>query len=157
MITDLGSLTLAVIVPAAATAAFMAAADANAQLTALADFQPVAILSYSAQLDLLANMIANVEAAIAAGLSPPDFSAQVSAAATLSATLSANLTILAGIQSALAAGSVRLLVYSGPQDDFGSELATELGSDTTDVDALVLLTSVGASWTAIETIFKTEA
>jgi hypothetical protein len=155
MIADLGSLTLATIVPAAATASFIAAADANAQLDAMLDFQPVANLSYSAQLSLLTSMTANVQAAIDAGLSPPSLSAQVTAGATLSATINANLAIVAAIQTALLAGSVRLLTYSGQQDDFGDELDAHLGAPTTSVNALVLLTSNGASWTAMQELFKT--
>lgn len=155
MITDLGTASIAVAVPAADVAAFMAAADANAQLTALLDFSPQVNLSYAAQLDLLASMVANVEAAIAAGLTPPGLSAQVSAAAALSATLSANLAIIAAIQTALATGDLRLLAYSGPQDDFGSELSTELGASTTSCNALVLLTTSGATWTAMQELFKT--
>lgn len=171
MITDLGSLTLSAIVPSlhVATGAITASCDiaapnVNAQLTALASFTPQVSLSIADQITLVEATLAALQAALVA--IPPiptlSLSAQVDLAAdvvaTLEATLltiSAQLAIAVDLDALLANGSVRLLTYSGPQDDFGSELSTELGAPTTDINALVLLTSNSASWTAMQGLFKT--
>jgi hypothetical protein len=169
VITDLGSLTLAVIAPGAAVAAAaavtvsgLAAPEVQAQLDALADFSPSAQLSFLDQIAQCEAIITGLQAMIAAGITPPSLSAQVTITLNIVASLQvslaaiqAQLDIAVGIQDLLAEGSVRLFTYSGPQDDFGGELAAELGAPTTSVNALVLLTSNGASWTAMQGLFKT--
>jgi hypothetical protein len=169
MITDLGSMTIAAIVPAAAdaTAAIdvstgIAAPDVSAQLTALASFTPSASLSLADQLTIAQSIVTNIQAAITAGITPPSLSLQAAVAAEIITALQAKLATIeaqvdfsVALQALLATGSVRLLVFSGDQDDFGAELATELGAPTTICNALVLLTTSGASWTAMQGVFRT--
>lgn len=169
MITDLGSLTLAAVVPAAAAAAVainvscgIAAPNVSAQLTALLSFSATVSLSLAAQLDLVAAITANLQAAITLGLTPPTLSAQLDAAIALKLTLEgfllsiqAQLAIAVALQALLATGGVRLLKYSGPQNTFDTELGTALGSSSASCNALVLLTTTSASWTAVQGVFKT--
>jgi hypothetical protein len=169
MITDLGTASIGVAVPgavasaaAAVTVSGIAAPNVSAQLTAMASFTPQAVLPFIDQIASLQATITALQAAIAAGLLPPSLSAQATLAAAAVATLTANLGIIEaqlnvalGIQGLLATGGLRALVYSGPQDDMGNELAAELGSDTTDCHALILTTTSGATWTAAEGIFNT--
>ena len=171
MITDLGSLTLAVITPSlpSATAAITAVCDiaapnVNAQLTALASFSPQAMVSIADQITMVqATLGALIEASLAVPPIPTiDLSAQVALALEAVAALelqleaiSLNLALAVDLNALLANGSVRLLTYSGPQDDFGTELAAELGAPTTSINALVLLTSNSTSWSAMQTLFKT--
>lgn len=168
MITDLGSATLAVTVPGAAGAAAaigvacgIAAPDVTAQLSALASFTPTVSLSFAAQLDIAASIVSNINAAIAAGITPPSLDAQIALSVDIIADLQAKLALIEAqaaigiaLGSLLATAGVRTLTYSGPQDDFGAELAAELGAPTTSCNALVLLTTSGAAWTAMQTLFR---
>lgn len=167
MITDHGTATLAVAVPGAAGAAVaidvacgIAAPDVTAQLAALASFTPTLSLSFAAQLDIATDILTNINAAIAAGITPPSLDAQVSLSLDIIADLQAKLlsiqaqaAIGIALSDLLATAGVRVLTYAGPQDDFGSELATELGGATTSSNAVVLLTSSGAAWTAMQSLF----
>lgn len=169
MITDLGSLTLGAVVPAAAEAAVaidvtadIAAPDVSAQLTALASFTPVAELSLAAQLEIAQAIVANIQQAITLGITPPSLTLQAEIAAGITADLTAKLgtieaqvAIAAALQALLATGGVRLLRYSGAQNAFGAELAAALGPDPSSCNALVLLTTSGATWTAMQGVFKT--
>lgn len=171
MITDLGSFTIGVAVPAAATAnagllvvGNIAAPNVSAQIAALATFTPSVTIPFPDLLALAQSIIANIQAAIAA--IPPipviSLSAQVALAASITATLnaqlaaiSAQLSLQATIAALLATGGVRILVFDGANDVFGSELATALGAGTTHTNAIVLLTTSGATWTAMQASFKT--
>jgi hypothetical protein len=169
MITDLGSHTLAEIVPAAADAtaaievtADIAAPNVSAQLTALASFTPSVTLSLADQLAQAQAIVASIQAAITAGITPPSLDVQVALAAAAVAALQAKLEAIqvqvdfaAALGELLATGDVRLLAFSGAQNDLGSELAAELGGDATSAHALVLVTTSGASWTAMQGVFKT--
>ncbi len=169
MITDLGTFTLAVVVPAAASAAAagvaacdIAAPNVSAQLSAMASFTPSAGLTLAQQLSIAQDIVSNIQDAITLGLESPSLAAQVAAAAAVTAQLTsmlasveAQLSIVVDIQGLLATGGARLLTYAGQQDDFGAELAVELGPATTSCNALVLLTTSGATWTAMQEVFKT--
>lgn len=169
MITDLGSASLTIIVPGAAGATVaisvvcgIAAPDVSAQLTALASFTPSLNLSFAAQLDIAASIVTNLNAAITAGITPPSLDAQIALSLDIIADLQTKLLLIEAqaaigiaLSGLLANGSVRTLVYSGPQDDFGSELSAELGAPTTSCNGIVLLTSNGTSWTAMQSIFRT--
>lgn len=169
MITDLGSLTLGVVVPGAASAAVaidvacgIAAPNVSAQLEALASFTPSAGLSLAAQLSIAQSIVTNIQASIALGIEPPSLADQVAAAAAIIAQLEAQLATVeaqaaigVALAGLLATGGVRLLRYDGPQNAFGAELSAALGADPTSCNALVLLTTSGAAWTAMQGVFKT--
>lgn len=159
MITDLGSLELSVIVPSATVACNIAAPNAAAQITALASFTPQVTLSIEAQIASLEATLASLQAALVAVPPIPvlDLSAQVALALEVKDAIQAQLDILVAFQAALDEAGVRVLVYSGPQDDFGAELAAELGAPTTSINALVMLTSIPAAWAAMQVLFKTTA
>lgn len=169
MITDLGEMTVGVAVPAVPSLAEavtvsveIAAPDVSAQITALDAFAPLESLSLADQVTIAQAIIANLEAAIAAGLTPPSLSAQAAEAAAISAELSTKLTSLEtqlGIASAyapfLAEAGVRVLIFDGDQDDFGGELAAELGADTNHANAIVLLTQSSDAWEALQEVLAT--
>ncbi|XXX73874.1 hypothetical protein WMF30_40130 [Sorangium sp. So ce134] len=169
MITDYGSLTLAVVVPAAAeamaaidVACGVAAPNVSAQLTALASFTPSAGLTLAQQLEIAQAIVSNIQNAISLGLESPSLEAQVAAAAAITAdlqaqllTVQAQLDIAVVLQGLLATAGVRLLKYVGPQNAFGAELAAELGPAATATYALVLLTNGGDAWTSMQGVFKT--
>ncbi|WP_437958599.1 hypothetical protein WME76_02315 [Sorangium sp. So ce119] len=169
MITDLGSLTLGAVVPAAGAAAAatvaacdVAAPDVSGQLTALATFAPSASLGLAAQLELAQSIVANILASIALGIEPPSLAVQASAAAAVISTLEAKLATVEAqlelaveLQALLGTAGVRLLRFAGPQNTLGGELSSALGSATTSANALVLLTTSGVAWSAMQGVFKT--
>jgi hypothetical protein len=167
----LGSLSLAVAVPGAAeanaaldVAIGIAAPNVTAQITAAADFSPSASLSLLDLLAMAESIVANIEAAIAA--IPPipvlDLSAQVTLAASIKvdleamlAVVDAQLTIQLAIGALLATGGVVAYAWDGPNDVLGPALTTELGGATTQSYAVILYTTSGVTWTAMQGLFKT--
>lgn len=137
-----------------------------AQLAALAAFVPAPI-SFAQQLALAQSMVVSVNAAIAAGLPVPNLAAQIAIIAAQVAALTAqiagiqaNLAVMTALSSPLAAAGVHAWAYDGATNQFGSELASELsggvpgGSGGTHANGLALVTIVGATWTAMGSVFK---
>ena len=167
MITSLGSASLAVLVPGAAAEAArlvaacgIAAPNVEGQLSAIGTFTPQVQMSYPQQLAIAQQIVSQLQALIAAGLEPPDFTAQVVLAGQVHASLYALLSAVQGYLSAsigslLATAGVSGYVFDGPKNTFGGELATALGAGTESAHAIVLLTSAGATWTAMQSLFKT--
>lgn len=166
-VSDLGTMTLGEAIPAglALVAAVeltvgIAAPDITAQLALAASFEAEVNLDMNAQIDIALAIIAQLEAALLLGLTAPSLSLQASIAVDISADLTVKLGLLnAQLSLALgfgfAAAGVRVLTFDGAQDDFGSELAAELGADTSQAYAVVLLTQVSATWTAMEGVLLT--
>lgn len=167
MITDIGSLTLAAAIPWAATAALnlttacnLAAPNVQAQLTAMASFQPSVMISFTDLYALAQQIIANILAAINA--IPPipqiDLSVQAQMGLDLKVALQALLVqFQAFLAFALAfpSGSAHAYVYGGPKNAFGSELATALGPGSENCNALVLVATDSAGWVGMQAMFKT--
>lgn len=167
----LGSLSLAVAVPGAAEAnaaldiaASIAAPNVSAQITAAASFTPSASLSLLDLLAMAEAILANIEAALAA--IPPipvlDLSAQVALAASVKvdldamlATVNAQVTIQLAIAALLATGGVVAYAWDGANDALGPALTTALGGATTHSNAIILYTTSGVTWTAMQGLFKT--
>lgn len=168
-VSDLGSMTLGAAIPAglALVAAVeltvgIAAPDITAQLALAASFEAEISLDINAQIDIALSIIAQLQASLALGLTAPSLSLQASIAVDISADLSiklgllnAQLSLALGFGVFFAEAGVRVLVFDGAQDDFGSELAAELGADTSQAWAVVLLTQASAAWTAMEGVLLT--
>lgn len=168
-VADLGSGTLGVAVPAGPAlgaavsgSVAIAAPDVSAQLAAAAGFTASASLGLSAQVTIAQQIIANLQAAIAAGITAPSLAVQAQLALDVQADLTlkladldAFLQVWLDLQGFFAQAGVRVLTFDGPQNDFGAELAAELGSDTTNAQAIVLLTQSSAAWTAMQGVLKT--
>lgn len=170
-LVNLGSLSLAVAVPGAATAnvalgvaASIAAPNVSAQITAAASFTPSVSLSLTDLLAMAESILANIEAAIAA--IPPipilDLSAQVALAASVKADLDAMLLVVEAqvaiqvdIGALLATGGVVAYAWDGANSALGPALTAALGGAATHSNAIILYTTSGASWTAMQAFFKT--
>lgn len=173
MITPLGSLSIGDTIPGAVAVGVAGAAGINAalpnitaQLEALAAFSPGAV-DFAAQLTLALQTVASIQAGITAGLTPPSISAQIAIigaqiAALEAAALSINaqLTIITDFQALLSAAGIFAYAYDGDVQDLGDELDAEIGAGiggglpTDHCNALVLVTSAGATWTAMGQIFQ---
>jgi hypothetical protein len=167
MITDFGSITMGTAVPGAASASLaiqascdIAAPNVDAQLTAVASFQPVAQVSYPNLLALAQLIVKHILDALAALLEPPDLTVQANFAQDAKVALTASLgAIQAQLAIALAldanlAASLRALAYSGPQNAMGSELAAALGSGSADALAVILVATSPAAQAALSAVFK---
>ncbi len=166
-ITAIGTIDLSTAIPGAAIGASAgltginaALPDIEARLTALLAFTPAPI-DFTAQLALAQSIVVSIQSGIALGLPVPDISAQIAAVAALIASLTvqialanAQVTILVDLQATLTAGGVAAYAYDGAIANFGSELATALGGSGTHCNALVLLTTIPATWTAMGAVLK---
>lgn len=168
-VADLGSVSVGAAIPAGPAlstavdaSVAIAAPDVSAQIAAVGSFTPSVNLSLQDQVAAAQAIIANLQAAIALALTPPTLSAQVAVATQIAAdlnlklgSLQAQLNLAVGYDALFAEAGVRVLTFTGPQNNFGSELATALGSDANNANAVVLLTQSSAAWTALQGVLKT--
>lgn len=170
-LVPLGSLSLGVAVPGAAAAnaaldvaASIAAPNVSAQITAAASFTPSVSLGLDDLLALANTILDNILAAIAAIPPIPVLSldAQVALAADIKADLDAMLLVVQAqvdihvqIASLLATGGVVAYAWDGANNALGPALTTELGGATTHANAIILYTTSGVTWTAMQQLFKT--
>lgn len=168
---NLGTLSLGVAVPGALeantaldVACGIAAPNVSAQIAAAASFTPSASLGLDQLLAIAEAILDNINAAIAA--IPPipilDLSAQVALAADVKADLDAMLVTVAAqvaiqvdIAGLLATGGVVAYAWDGPNSSLGPALTAALGGAATQSYAVILYTTSGASWTAMQGLFKT--
>jgi hypothetical protein len=170
-LVNLGTLALGVVVPGAATANValdvacgIAAPNVSAQIAAAASFTPSASLSLLDLLAIAETILDNINAAIAA--IPPipvlDLSAQVALAASVKAdldamllTVQAQVDIQVEIGGLLATGGVVAYAWDGPNSSLGPALTAALGGAATQSYAVILYTTSGVTWTAMQALFKT--
>lgn len=167
-LVPLGSVSLAQALPGAQVAAAAGIAGINgalpdilARIAALLAFAPAPI-SFSFNLVEAAKIVASLNLAIAAGITPPNIAAQVAQIAALVAALevtvsavNANLSIVTGFLGGLAAAGIDAYAWDGPRNGLGPALTSALGPSATHANALVLVTTNGATWSAMQAVFKT--
>lgn len=166
-VTALGSLSVGdavtgctAAVNAGVTGIGAALPDLLARIAALQNFSPLPV-SLDAQLVLAQQILAGVQSAIALQLPMPDISAQLAAVAALLAQLlaalslaNAQLDICTSLQGFLGAGGVDAYAFDGTVGNFGTELSAEIGVDIAHGNALVLLTRLPATWTALSAVVR---
>jgi hypothetical protein len=172
-ITYVGELTIGGAVPGAAGAAAagyagITGAIPNLQqiIDALTSFAPLDV-NFAAQLALAQQMVTTITAAIAVSLPAPSLAAQIAIVSALLADLLAQLSavsvqlgIVVDFQALLGAAGVHVYAYAGQTGNLGSELTTELtsgtpgGSPTDSANALVLVTTIPATWAAMAQVFQ---
>lgn len=156
-LTYLGSLTVGVINPglllalASALPRIQAALDGAAAAIASLNVTPPTI---AASLSLAQTLAADIQAAIALGVEVPSLSVQVNALLALQAALNIELGAL-GFD--LGAAGIHAYAYDGLANGLGPALPASFpgGSELDHVNALVLATSVPASWVALAAVLKT--
>jgi hypothetical protein len=181
-LTYLGSMGLSACIPVAVTAAAGVSA-AVAMATPIVALQIVGLVQVGISLGLklpsltgnitaLGQVAASLALGIAGGVSPPGVgvSLQVAGNATAIASLTAQLGLLnvalslvASLTVAFGIGGISVYRYSGPVSGLGPDLAAMTarglpggGADDL-VNALILATTTAATWTAMESAFKTAA
>ncbi len=167
-LVSLGSIDLATSLPGANAAGVAGAAgingalpDINARIAALGAFAPAPI-SFSADIAAANNIAASIGVAVSAGLTPPDIAGQIAQIAALLAALEAealavqaNLTLVTNFLGLLAAGGIDAYAWDGARNALGAAVTSALGSSTAHSNAIVLVTTNGATWTAMQSVFKT--
>lgn len=160
MITELGEMTLGALQPQLTAVLAVEISSLEAQLAGALQAQVGLVLTpptLIGQVAAIAELAAAVAAAIILGV--PDVSFQLAAVVDLIAVLEAQLALLAEFTAALAVGGVSVYSFDGLTGAFGSELDVTLGDGfaggdaDTPANALILATTSGATWEAIEFLF----
>jgi hypothetical protein len=171
--TYLGSETLSATIPLLASAAAsigLAVGTSMPQVSAsiagiIAAEAQIALNppTLAANISVANQLVVSIQAAIDLGLELPSLSVQLGIMAAVVADLTIQLGILqaqvdlaANILSVLATGGVHLYVYDGVVSALGSSCPTSLpgGAPTDHVNALILATSSGATWSGISACMK---
>jgi hypothetical protein len=160
MITGLGSGSIGLFLPGPVGALLSAEADLEARIAAMAQFQAVVSLPTSAQIVLAGSMVTSLSAALAAGVEAPSLSAQIDIMAAQLAVLQAQLMVIQDLLTLCATAGVHGYAFEGDADQFGPEFTAELaggfpgGAPSDTAHAIVLATTSGATWTAMQGVFK---
>lgn len=169
-----GELSIGGAVPGAADAAIagvaginLALPDIQQRLAALLAWSPTPV-SFTAQLALAQAMVSSVTASIALGLPVPSILAQIAIIGALIAELEAaiaavavQLGLITAFQVHLGAAGLHVYAYSGPANGLGGAVTVALagglpgGGPTDATNALVLATTIPATWTAMQAVFQT--
>lgn len=176
----IGGMSIGAAVPGAAAAASAGAdgintafPDIEARLTALA--QAIAALASMPPLPTFPDMVARAAANLAGlqvavstpGLPPPPslstaiatLSALVADLNAMLAALNVKLTLITDFQGVLATSGLHVITYDGPRSNVGLDVDAQIsahvgGSGTTHTNALVLVTTSGATWTKVGQVFQ---
>jgi hypothetical protein len=173
--TYVGSLSIGGAVPGAAAAASAgvggfggALSDLEGRAEALAEaLAAMALLpppSFAAQLTIATQTLAAINLAIATpGMPPPPslsaalaiLTAQLTALQALVTTMQGQLDIVVAFQTLLAAAGVHVIAYDGDTSSLASDVGGALGPvGSGHCNALALVTTNGATWTAMSSVFK---
>lgn len=167
MITRLGELSLAAVVPllaemqlGLAASTGIAIPELQGKLTGLGNVLAaitVAPPALGATITAALATVASLQAAIAG----PTVTLQVDAIAGIIAELNVSLgTLTAAAALSIPSAVLSAYVYSGPSGSIGSELQTEINGSLPGAgghcDALILATTDRAAWAAAQVVFKTE-
>lgn len=161
--TYIGELTLAAMVPLpvalVSQSQFLLQAQLDATIVAAANIQiPTTLANLIALAQSILDALAQM---LALGLQPPSVSLQASIFAATIAQLGLQLAPFLAFATLMATGGVFAYVYDGPTNGFGAELSTALaggfpGHGATDhCDVLVMGAVAGATWAAMQQLFRT--
>lgn len=160
-VTYIGSETIGDSIPGVNAALVVANADLEAKIAALAAFSvSLEPPSIAAQLSLVADIQADLQAMLTLGISPPSLSVQFSAVLALLAQLNIQLGILLSLMNLLQTAGVHAYAYSGAANALGGEFSATLaggfpgGAPTDATNALLLATTIPATWAALAQVFK---
>lgn len=160
-ITALGSITIGDSVPGTLDALLAASADLNQRIAAYADFR-VAVVppSLAADIALCESLLVGLQLNFTLGIQPPSIALQFELMATALALLQAQLQIIKDLFGLFGTAGLHLYRYAGAVNAFGGELATELasglpgGAGGDAANALVLITTIPATWAVMAQVFK---
>jgi hypothetical protein len=156
-LTYLGNVSIGATIPGVNASLVIAMQDLEARIAALAAFNPGSV-DFNVSLQLALDIVSNLQASL--GLTPPSISLQISLVLQLLGLLKLQLQVLLQLKDALVVAGVDAYSYAGRVDQLGPELATELATGlpsgapgSAASNALVLITSIGSTWTAMGQVF----
>ena len=136
------------------------APELNARLSALQAFNPT-LGSLTSSLAVANQTLAGIQAAIGFGISPPSMSAQLAEVSAQIASLTVIINKILSFMNLTGAAGVCLFDFEGTANQFGSQFTSALSGGLPDGSpsssyayARVLMTTVGASGTAIRTVLS---
>lgn len=157
----LGSVSIGATIPGVEAALAVGLTDLEARISALLAFSPAQI-DFSAQLTVALQIVESIQASIALGLTPPSLAVQIALVAALLGALEAQLQIVLALKNLMATAGIDAYSYDGAVNGLGAALTSALaaglpsgGTGATHCNALVLITSVAATWTAMGGVFIT--
>ena len=151
---------MAVGLPGVVTALGVGLAGLESQLAALANWKPSVSISFAAQIELCQQIIASLQAALALGIQPPTIEVQINIMVAVVAALKASIQLMLDFQTLLASGGVFAYAWDGPVTAMGAAITAQLaggfpdGSGVSHANAIILGTSVSATWTAMGGVFR---
>ncbi len=159
-LTYLGSLSVGAIAPSVGATIGVSLPVLQAQLDGLAAAVvqlTAAPPTIAASLTLAQALVTNITAAISLGVQVPTLSVQLAAIASAVATISAEVAILLSYQVALGSAGIHAYAFAGQANALGPAIPSSFpgGGPTDAVNALLLVTAVPASWTALGVVLKT--
>jgi|GEM_PF-4258399 len=165
-VARLGELSIGAAVPLLATfhaslqaAIGFALPELQAKLAGLAQVSAALTIAPPDLTGTISAALATV-ASLQAAVSGPTVTLEITAIASLIAELGVQLaTIEAAAALSIPSASLSLYAFEGPTGSFGAELQTALNEDLpgapANTFALVLATTVAASWAAAQAVFRT--
>jgi hypothetical protein len=164
-LTYVAEMTLAAATPAVPTTIGIAQPDIVAQLAGLVAAMAALNLSppsLTGDITTAGQIVASLELAAGIGVVVPSLSVQLAILAAMKASLQASLDLLLGFRSLLAAAGIHVYSYDGSGAGLGPQVTAALadglpggGGGGEHINALILATSIGATWTAMGGILKT--
>lgn len=162
-VTLVGDASIGESIPLPVGLVLTATVDLQAKLAAMIDFSlklGLPGLSIGAQLELCAQIIVALNACLEIGITPPSISAQLDIVLAVIFQLQLELQVYLDFLDLLDA-RIFIYTYDGAVNAMGGEFTTALaggfpgGAPTDHANMLVFGTSVGATWTIMQQIFKT--
>jgi hypothetical protein len=163
--TFVGDMSIEAVIPGPLALVLAAQAELDAKLAAMIAFSlklGLPALSITAQLDIAASITASLQAALEIGIVPPQIDAQLEIVLAVIAQLNVQLEIFITLLGLMAAAGLYVYAVDSTASGVGGELTTTLAGGLpggsgpgAHVNALVLVTELGATWTAMGEVFKT--
>jgi hypothetical protein len=162
VLTYIGEETIEALIPGVVGPLLAAEADLQAKITALLSFSATVSLDISAQIELAGQILASLQLALSLGIQAPSLDVQINIMAALLVAIRLQLQLILDLFALLANAGVHAYAYDGTAAGFGPTVTTALtaglpggGGPGEHINALILATSVGLTWSAMAQIFRT--
>lgn len=160
MITELGSMSIGTLCPSSLSAVASLLGQLQANLSGLLKVQAALTVSPPS---LSANIsgVAKVAASLALAVEGPSVTLQISAVASLIAQLQVQVSALVALMASLGTAGVAVYAFDGTASELGTQVSSVTssgivgGAPGDHANALVLATTIPATWLAMQQFFTT--
>jgi hypothetical protein len=157
ILIPLGGMSIGASIPGPAGALALVVPSLQVQLAGYASFTPVVNPpDFTADAAVGVNISADIALSAGMGLTPPSVSAQVNIMLSVIAALQAQINAILGVTNLFTTAGMFGYAYDGQWSGFAPSLPGSLpgGNPGDHCNAILLVTSVGACWSAMSTVFK---